>query len=171
MAFYIKIKMKRCKKCNELKPLSEFYYAKSTKDGHQGDCKNCQRNRLKIIYHAQHPFARTNTGISKTKEYSTITKRNHRKNNPEKELARRIAYRDRYNELQRQRYHKKNPNASYHKLKDKKLKKRPCTICGNINVEAHHDDYSKPLEIKWLCRRHHLQIHGYVGGDNEMVST
>ena len=27
-------------------------------------------------------------------------------------------------------------------------------------IEGHHDDYGKPLEIRWLCRRHHMQVHG-----------
>jgi len=39
------------------------------------------------------------------------------------------------------------------------IKRDPCEICGNIHSEAHHDDYAKPLEIKWLCRTHHCQLH------------
>lgn len=39
------------------------------------------------------------------------------------------------------------------------LKPQPCEKCGwKKNVDAHHDDYSKPLEVRWLCRKHH-QIH------------
>lgn len=40
-----------------------------------------------------------------------------------------------------------------------KLKKEPCKICGDIKVDAHHDDYSKPLDIVWLCRKHHAEYH------------
>jgi hypothetical protein len=39
------------------------------------------------------------------------------------------------------------------------LIKQPCEICGDNKVEAHHEDYSKPLEIKWLCTKHHKQRH------------
>jgi hypothetical protein len=31
----------------------------------------------------------------------------------------------------------------------------PCQVCGNPNVEAHHDDYSRALEVIWLCKTHH----------------
>jgi len=40
-----------------------------------------------------------------------------------------------------------------------KLKKKPCELCGSSNVEAHHNDYSKPLEVRWLCPKHHAIIH------------
>ncbi len=44
-------------------------------------------------------------------------------------------------------------------LKRGKIIKEPCLICGSENVEAHHEDYNKPLEVIWLCREHHLKIY------------
>ena len=36
----------------------------------------------------------------------------------------------------------------------------PCEKCGSeINIQAHHTDYSKPLKITWLCRKHHYEWH------------
>jgi hypothetical protein len=40
-------------------------------------------------------------------------------------------------------------------IESKRIIKLPCSICGNPLSEAHHEDYSKPLEITWLCRHHH----------------
>ena len=40
-----------------------------------------------------------------------------------------------------------------------KLVKLPCWVCGNEQVEAHHPDYSSPLDVVWLCRQHHQEIH------------
>jgi hypothetical protein len=44
------------------------------------------------------------------------------------------------------------------------LKKMPCEVCGDIKAEAHHEDYDKPLDIRWLCRKHHRGRHKEIGG-------
>ena len=39
-----------------------------------------------------------------------------------------------------------------------------CFKCGEKG-QAHHDDYSKPFEIKWLCFKHHRELaHGQIVG-------
>jgi hypothetical protein len=30
--------------------------------------------------------------------------------------------------------------------------------CEEIG-HAHHDDYTKPLEVRWICRTHHDELH------------
>jgi hypothetical protein len=35
----------------------------------------------------------------------------------------------------------------------------PCEDCGLSKSEAHHEDYSKPFEVIWLCRPCHLAKH------------
>lgn len=35
-------------------------------------------------------------------------------------------------------------------------------MCGKRPTSAHHDDYSKPLEVEWLCGRHHRLRHTAV---------
>lgn len=44
-------------------------------------------------------------------------------------------------------------------IKDGLLERQPCEICGNPKSDAHHDDYDKPLEVRWLCRRDHAKWH------------
>lgn len=43
-------------------------------------------------------------------------------------------------------------------IRKKILIKKPCKICGNPKSEAHHKDYSKPLQVEWLCSKHHKII-------------
>lgn len=45
-------------------------------------------------------------------------------------------------------------------LKDGRIKKLNC-FCGSETSEAHHMDYTKPLEVVWLCRTHHADRHRY----------
>ena len=44
-------------------------------------------------------------------------------------------------------------------IKRGKLIPQPCELCSNNKTEAHHSDYTKPLEVKWLCRTCHLNLH------------
>jgi hypothetical protein len=47
-------------------------------------------------------------------------------------------------------------------LRDGKLEKGPCqlTWSGSCRgrIEAHHEDYSKPLEVLWFCSKHHGEL-------------
>lgn len=40
-----------------------------------------------------------------------------------------------------------------------KLVPQPCEACGADGVQAHHEDYSKPLDVRWLCPKHHAERH------------
>jgi len=46
-------------------------------------------------------------------------------------------------------------------LRNGVISKKPCW-CGDKEVQAHHPDYSKPLEVVWLCKLHHHHIHGQL---------
>lgn len=39
------------------------------------------------------------------------------------------------------------------------LKRGPCCVCGSDKSHAHHDDYSKPLAVTWLCLLCHIEHH------------
>ena len=35
-----------------------------------------------------------------------------------------------------------------------------CLFCGDkFSVQGHHENYSKPLDVLWLCRSHHADLH------------
>ena len=44
-------------------------------------------------------------------------------------------------------------------VKQGSIERRPCEECGASSAEGHHEDYSKPLEVRWLCPLHHRAVH------------
>ena len=67
-----------------------------------------------------------------------------------------------YKKIQNARYPGKNTarDITRYAVKTGKIVKTSCEVCGCIKAEAHHVDYSKPLIVRWLCHKHHMQIHG-----------
>ena len=67
--------------------------------------------------------------------------------------------------LQNRRYQRKYPEKRRaHKavewaLASKTIHKKPCENCGADDVHAHHDDYSRPLDVRWLCPLCHKAEH------------
>jgi ribosomal protein S27AE len=55
---------------------------------------------------------------------------------------------------------------------NKRLIRQPCEVCGLGDAQAHHDDYARPLDVRWLCggchKRHHVK-HG--PGKNAYAAT
>ena len=61
---------------------------------------------------------------------------------------------------QDKRIHWKVQNA----VKSGQLKRGACEVCGTTeNVDGHHEDYSKALEVNWLCKKDHAQRHKELG--------
>jgi hypothetical protein len=42
-----------------------------------------------------------------------------------------------------------------------KLKEQPCFVCG-APAQMHHPDYSSPLDVLWICKLHHRQLHEWL---------
>lgn len=39
------------------------------------------------------------------------------------------------------------------------VKRQSCSLCGGLGSHAHHEDYTRPLDVTWLCRWHHHERH------------
>lgn len=51
-------------------------------------------------------------------------------------------------------------NAVAYAIQKGRLFALPCESCGaQDDIHAHHDDYSKPLDVRWLCRECHIAHH------------
>lgn len=67
--------------------------------------------------------------------------------------------RPKHSELPEQARLKANARAYAHVyVKRGVIKKEDCKVCG-APAQMHHTDYSKPTQVEWYCREHHLQIH------------
>lgn len=134
--------MKRCNTCNEIKPLDEFYRQEQMSDGHLNQCKTCVTARVRL-------HRRMNDSV---REYDRVRSKTPKR----KALA---AKRQRmYREKNEAAY--KAQNALNNALRDGKIAKEPCAICGaSERVHAHHKDYSDPLDVTWLCAKCHARIH------------
>jgi hypothetical protein len=53
---------------------------------------------------------------------------------------------------------KKATTTVQNAIRDKRLERQPCFICG-AKAQAHHPDYNAPLAVSWLCCTHHAQTH------------
>ena len=137
--------MKTCFKCLLVKQLSEFYKHPRMPDGHVNKCKECNKKDVATNYrdkrdqYAVYERKRFQDPIRKAKIAGYNQTR--RKNNKIKTVANYLT-----------------SNA----IRDNRLIREPCKICGETKVEAHHTDYYKPLDVQWLCRKHHLEQHGKV---------
>lgn len=77
----------------------------------------------------------------------------YRKRHPEAGANRTAKFKEKY--PQKRAAHQAVQTA----LRSNKLMKGACEVCGSTKVHAHHDDYSKPLQIRWLCHAHHMELH------------
>lgn len=57
------------------------------------------------------------------------------------------------------KWRESNPQkVKAHKLARKHIELEPCEVCGEKAIR-HHDDYSKPLEVRFVCPVHHKALH------------
>ena len=143
--------MKECTTCNTVKPLSDFYVNNALSDGLTTKCKSCFRDyglqkRAKARENKPKDWKKKTVDMksymddwkAKNPQYSTLKTKEWYQNNKERL---RIKY------------------AVKYALQTGKIKRIPCMICGNENVEGHHPDYSRPIDVVWLCKKHHEEIH------------
>lgn len=75
--------------------------------------------------------------------------RDYRKDNPGFSTDKNARYKERHR--QKHLAHKAVENA----VATGRLIKQPCEACGERPTQAHHDDYAKPLDVRWFCAEHH----------------
>ena len=135
--------MKICFKCKQKKPLTDFYKHSQTADGYLNKCKDCTK---KDVHHHRH------NSESRPKILAYDRARGNRQN---------TEYLKEYRAKYPNKY--KAHCIVNRAIRAKKLFKEPCEICGKIDTHGHHDDYLKPLNVRWLCAEHHQDWHSKNG--------
>ena len=135
---------KICFKCQCSKPLGDFYRHPRMSDGHLNKCKECTRSDVRINYRYRRrkksAYEKKRRQGPERKLYQAERQRLHCQRHPVKSMAR---------------------SAVSNALRDGRIERGPCEVCGG-EAEAHHDDYNKFLDVRWLCFRHHRELHGQV---------
>lgn len=146
-------KQKECFKCHVIKPLTDFYAHPQMADGRLGKCKECMKSDVKNNYAKNKPH------------YQSYDK--DRANLPHRVKARldyansdegRVAGSRAKKSWETRNPEKKSASTAVsNAVRDGKLiRKTECELCrSSKNIEAHHEDYSRPLEVIWLCKKHH----------------
>ena len=60
-------------------------------------------------------------------------------------------------------------NITNHALRDGKIFRKPCQVCGERKSQAHHWSYDKPFDIKWLCIKCHFEEHKLIFENPELL--
>jgi hypothetical protein len=149
--------MKTCRECNTEKELSEFYKHPRMLDGYLNKCKECVKTRV---------HKHRDANIDRIKQYDKKRSMNPSRVKARKEYAKTEAgkkARQRAGENYKNRYPMKYAAHVVFRnaVRDGKVvRKDSCSVCqSTYKVEGHHDDYTKPLEVRWLCERCHKQWH------------
>lgn len=132
---------KFCNKCQTFRPLEEFHNSKNAYDGKCSACKPCTCARAR---------KHRDDNIERARAHDR-----ERARTPE----RKAADAERLKEKRKNKLWDAAHTAVDRAVRSGRLTRLPCEVCGDPHTEGHHDDYEKPLDVRWLCKKHHDEHH------------
>ena len=160
--------MKTCMKCGGRLPLTEFYKHPKMADGRLGKCKTCTKRDVRENRRKRAEYYREYDRQRAMRPDRVKMREDYLKTESGKEARARALARD----AERRPNAAKANNALGNAVRDGRIE-RPnrCEDCGALcTPQGHHDDYAKPLDVRWLCPGCHKQWHDTNGpglnGDN-----
>jgi hypothetical protein len=142
--------MKTCFKCNKTLPLSEFYAHPQMSQGCLNKCKTCTKAAVE---------ARRKEKLKDPDWVIKEMERHRKKQERYRQLGKACVSRGAKKAEVNKRYALNNPHKKKAHALCQHLTPQPCEKCENPKSERHHDDYSKPKEVRWLCKKHHMEQH------------
>lgn len=178
---------KKCPKCGEVKPRSEFYVRRRAYAwagvvlSLLTPCKECKKKGLRERYKKRRPeVPEGHKWCGRCRTWHPRTAFSPDRARPD---GLQVYCRDSLGRYQRGRERLWRGAAGIEERRrwDQKLRSKasyyvslavffgdmrpsPCAVCGEKDVQAHHFDYQQPLKVTWLCRKHHAEIHGHATG-------
>lgn len=142
---------KQCFKCSQVLPLTHFYKHPQMGDGYLNKCKECNKKDSRGDY---------NRKIVDPEWKLKERERSRAKMSKARKEGKYISIEKEQKKLCTERYENKYPEKKAARSLCQRMKQEPCVVCGSKeNIEGHHEDYSKPRDITWLCRNHHYERH------------
>jgi len=147
---------KKCSNCLEIKSLQSYYNKKNGLHGKHAECKNClcmknkiwkEKNPEKVKINNENYYEKLNS------QYKTSAFRGHAK-----QIGNTLEGFNRY--AQRKMKNLAASLINYGLRCGYIIRKTECEKCGEKGIiEGHHSDYSKPLEVVWVCIECHAKLH------------
>lgn len=147
---------KTCFKCKRLLPITEFYVHPRMGDGRLNKCKTCAKADVRRNYEANLEHYRQYERGRASAPHRVAARAEYLKTEAGKlaEQKAKRKYAEKYPHKRTARH------AVNNAVRGGRLTKKPCEVCGSTTrIHGHHDDYSKPLEVSWLCPKHHSERH------------
>jgi|688.fasta_scaffold156040_3 hypothetical protein len=136
--------LKTCLKCGVEKPVEDFYIKHRPTNRLRSRCKICHTDDAKA-YRASH--------VDDFKE----------KERRRAMLPHRVAARDKWEAKYPERI--KAIHTVRNAIQKGYLVRLPCIVCGNKKSHGHHENYDHPLDVVWLCAKHHKARHEQLKKD------
>ena len=127
-----------CTKCHVVKPMEDFPPDKRYRYGRNTWCRACKR------------------------PLKNAARDRWNKRNPDRVRKQAREYQKKYRLRPGVQKKNKARRALSYAVERGYVERQPCEVCGATKVHGHHDSYDRPLDVRWLCQKHHAAIHEHT---------
>lgn len=85
--------------------------------------------------------------------------RGYREKNRKKTRAYNLLYNRKRTQTKKLRKQNSVKSQLQYAIKVGKIKRLNCEVCKKNNAQGHHNNYDIPLDVIWLCSKHHKWVH------------
>lgn len=155
----------QCKVCNQVKIPDAFY------SSNRSTCKDCVKVRVRRNRKDNAEYYRAYDRARASLPERVLLREKTRKQRREDPIARASDTISRVQWAQTNAIKRRAHITTGNAIRAGKLTPQPCERCGHaINVQAHHEDYTKPLDVNWLCPPCHGARHREINEERRSAA-